>query len=206
MVRSAQPNRQAGRAESTNATRRRILNAARELFTQHGYAATSIRMIARHCGISDPTIHYHFRDKAEIYEALLVTPEYGDDPPPASQVSREALADFMHRRFSWWASNTEFARLLMREQLRGRPGPLGYMVESELRFREELSSAAAGLYGQDAARRVADLAWYLLAGALWDVVMTYGSDAPGVVEQEYFRNRIRTLINATLDAGERCKA
>lgn len=205
MVGSAQHNREAGRADHANGTRQRILDAARELFAQHGYAGTSIRMIARHCGISDPTIHYHFRDKAEIYEALLVPPPYTEEPPPASIVSREALAAFMERRFSWWAGNTGFARLLLREQLRGRPGPLDYLADSERRLRAELSAAAAGLYG-DAARIVSDLAWHLLAGALWDVVMTYGSDAPGVVEQEYFRNRIRTLIDAALDAGERCRA
>ncbi len=205
MVGPAQHNREAGRSEHAAGTRQRILNAARALFAQHGYAGTSIRMIARHCGISDPTIHYHFRDKAEIYEALLVPPAYGYEPPQASNASREALANFMEQRFWWWAGNTEFARLLLREQLRGRPEPLDYMADSERRFRAELSSAAAGLYG-DAAEIVTDLAWYMLAGALWDVVMTYGSDAPGVVEQEYFRNRVRTLIEAALDAGERCRA
>ncbi len=204
MVRSAQY-REAGRVEHANGTRQRILSAARELFAQQGYAGTSIRMIARYCGISDPTIHYHFRDKAEIYEALLVEPEYGDEPPPASTATRDSLATFMERRFSWWASNTEFTRLLLREQLRGRRESLDYLADSERRFREELCSAASGLYGETAVI-VTDLAWHLLAGALWDVVMTYGADAPGVVEQEYFRSRIRTLIDAALDAGERCKA
>ncbi len=43
-------------------------------------------------------------------------------------------------------------------------------------------------------------AWYLLAGALWDVVVAYGSGAQDIIEQDYFRMRVRHLINTALDA------
>lgn len=203
MVRPAQPRRAADRAEAANGTRQRILDAARELFARHGYAGTSVRMIARHCGMSDPAIHYHFRSKSEIYEALLVEPEYGS-PAPQGASDRQAIAEFMEQRFWWWAGDAEFIRLLLREQLRGRPESINYMVSSEQQYRAELEQVAQAVYGERAGT-IADLAWYLLAGALWDVVLAYGSEAPDIIEQDYFRLRIRRLIDTALDAGDRCK-
>lgn len=203
MVRPAQPRRAADRAEITNGTRQRILDAARTLFASHGYAGTSVRMIARHCGISDPAIHYHFRSKSEIYEALLVEPEYDSDPPESS-ANREAIATFMEERFWWWARDAEFIRLLLREQLHGRPESISYMRNSEQQYRAELEQAARGAFG-DSAKTVADLGWYLLAGALWDAILAYGSGAADIIRQHYFRVRIRRLIDTALDAGERCQ-
>lgn len=198
MVRPAQSRRAADRAEVSNGTRQRILDAARELFARHGYAGTSVRMIARHCGMSDPAIHYHFRSKSDIYEALLVEPEYGS-PAPHGAADRQAIAEFMEQRFSWWAGDAEFIRLLLREQLRGRPESINYLVSSEQQYRAELEQVAQAVYG-DGARTIADLAWYLLAGALWDVVLSYGAEAPDIIEQDYFRMRVRRLIDTALDA------
>lgn len=198
MVRPAQPRRAAGRAEVSNGTRQRILHAARELFARHGYAGTSVRMIARHCGMSDPAIHYHFRSKSDIYEALLVEPEYGS-PVPQGAAARQGIAEFVEQRFWWWAGDAELIRLLLREQLRGRPDSINYLLGAEQRYRAELAQVAQAVYGEGAGT-IADLAWYLLAGVLWDVVVAYGSEAQDIIEQDYFRMRVRHLINTALDA------
>jgi AcrR family transcriptional regulator len=160
-------------------------------------------MIARHCGMSDPAIHYHFRSKSDIYDALLVAPEYGS-PAPQGAANRRAIADFMEQRFWWWARDAEFIRLLLREQLHGRPESINYLVNSEQQYRAELEQVAQAVYGERA-RTIADLAWYLLAGALWDVVLAYGSEAPDIIEQDYFRMRVRRLIDTALDAVNPCQ-
>jgi AcrR family transcriptional regulator len=202
MVRPAQARRAPEPAEPGIGTRRRILDAARELFAQHGYAGTSIRLIARRCGLSDPAIHYHFRTKSEIYDALLVEPAYDVAPPRADTADRQSIARFMEHRFFWWARDVDFVRLLMREQLRGRPESLAYLAASERQYHEELSEPLRAIYGE-AAGIVSDLGWNLLAGVLWDVLLSYGSDATEIMEQEFFRERIRRLIDLVLDAGER---
>lgn len=201
MVRPTQAHRAPNRAEPANGTRRRILEAARELFAQHGYTATSIRMIARRCGLTDPAVHYHFRTKSDIYDALLVGPEYDLAPPGAETASRLAMAAFMEQRFRWWTQELDFLRLLLREQIRGRPGSLAYLHDQEALYHEEVAQGLRALYGE-AASTVSELAWFTLAGALWDAVMTYGTDAAEVVNQDYFMARIRRLIDAILDAGE----
>lgn len=56
---------------STRDTQGRILQAALELFNEHGAAAISTNRIAEHCGISKGNLHYHFRNKQEIIRALF---------------------------------------------------------------------------------------------------------------------------------------
>ncbi len=52
-------------------TQRVILEAAKELFLNQGYTATSIRQIARAVGITPAAIYNHFSSKEEIFTTLL---------------------------------------------------------------------------------------------------------------------------------------
>jgi AcrR family transcriptional regulator len=55
----------------TRATQFRILQAALQLFNEHGTAAVSSNRIAERCGISKGNLQYHFRNKREIVYALF---------------------------------------------------------------------------------------------------------------------------------------
>lgn len=48
----------------------RVLEAALELFNQHGYDGTSLQLIADRLGVTKAAIYYHFRTKNEILGAL----------------------------------------------------------------------------------------------------------------------------------------
>lgn len=50
--------------------RDRILDAARELFVEHGYEAVSLRKIAQSIDYTAPALYTHFKDKREIMLAL----------------------------------------------------------------------------------------------------------------------------------------
>ena len=56
---------------ATRATQFRILQAALELFNEHGSAAVSSNRIAERCGISKGNLQYHFRNKQEIIYAVF---------------------------------------------------------------------------------------------------------------------------------------
>ncbi|MBR9979485.1 MAG: TetR/AcrR family transcriptional regulator [Desulfatitalea sp.] len=49
----------------------RILAAARRLFGEYGFHGVTTRMIAKAVGIDISTLHYHWGDKQELYEAVL---------------------------------------------------------------------------------------------------------------------------------------
>jgi TetR/AcrR family transcriptional regulator len=52
-------------------TRAAILDAAETVFAQHGYARARLEDVAARVGIRRASIVYHFRDKPELYEAVL---------------------------------------------------------------------------------------------------------------------------------------
>jgi AcrR family transcriptional regulator len=56
---------------ATRATQFRILQAALELFNEHGTAPVSANRIAERCGISKGNLQYHFRNKRQIIYAVF---------------------------------------------------------------------------------------------------------------------------------------
>ncbi len=75
------PYRSTVRAESATRTRGAILAAAQELFVARGYAATSLRAIARAAGVSVPTIEQTFGTKAKLLKTVVDVARAGDDEP-----------------------------------------------------------------------------------------------------------------------------
>lgn len=60
--------RQRTNAERTTATRAQLARSARQLFTERGYASTTVAEIARSCGLTVGALYHHWPGK----EALLV--------------------------------------------------------------------------------------------------------------------------------------
>src|SRR5262245_66027959 len=54
------------------ATRRRLLDAARELATEGGYGAVNMRKVAERAGLSAPAAYQYFSSKDQILVDLLV--------------------------------------------------------------------------------------------------------------------------------------
>ena len=51
--------------------RAKILLTATRLFIQHGYHGLAMRQIAEALGVSKPALYYHFKDKEELFLAIL---------------------------------------------------------------------------------------------------------------------------------------
>lgn len=58
------------RRRDPEATRKAILDAAEDLFVDHGPAATSMSAVARRAGVTKSLIHHHFGSKEELWEAV----------------------------------------------------------------------------------------------------------------------------------------
>lgn len=58
-------------ASSSAQTRARIVEVARRSFADHGYAATTNRMLAADIGITPGAIYHYFDSKLDIYRAVL---------------------------------------------------------------------------------------------------------------------------------------
>ncbi|MFJ6832263.1 TetR family transcriptional regulator [Streptomyces sp. NPDC091209] len=72
----AAPRRGRGRPTRTQteagpATRDRILEAAREEFSERGYEKTSVRGIAKSAGVDSALVHHYFGTKEQVFEAAI---------------------------------------------------------------------------------------------------------------------------------------
>ena len=50
----------------------KILRVARRVFGEYGFHGTTTRLIAQETGIDISTLHYHWGDKANLYEAVIL--------------------------------------------------------------------------------------------------------------------------------------
>jgi AcrR family transcriptional regulator len=65
------------KSEQAAATRRLLLEAARALFTEQGYAGASIDEIAGRAGVTIGALYHHFRDKKALFRAVYEDVEAG---------------------------------------------------------------------------------------------------------------------------------
>ncbi len=59
------------RAEHIQDTRAAVLQAARELFAEKGYAGTGTEEIAARARVTRGALYHHFRDKADLFRAVM---------------------------------------------------------------------------------------------------------------------------------------
>ena len=57
--------------QAPDSMKARILSAARKRFGEYGYHGVTTRMIAQEVGIDISTLHYHWGEKQDLYEAVL---------------------------------------------------------------------------------------------------------------------------------------
>jgi AcrR family transcriptional regulator len=79
----ARPYRSALREEQSRATRRRIVDAAAELFVEGGYVPTTIDAIAERAGVSRRTVFTAVGGKADVLKLAFDWTLAGDDEPIA---------------------------------------------------------------------------------------------------------------------------
>ncbi|MGX0878124.1 TetR/AcrR family transcriptional regulator [Roseovarius sp. MBR-154] len=119
----AQPDPKPSRIQKKN--RKRILEAALDVFSQHGYRGTTLDQIAARSGLSKPNILYYFSGKEEIHVTLLnQLMETWLDPmrdiDPAGD-PREELLRYVHRKLEMSRKYPRESRLFANEILQGAP-------------------------------------------------------------------------------------
>jgi AcrR family transcriptional regulator len=67
------------RQEQAHLTRRRIVDAAKQLFAERGYPATTLEAVAAAAGASAPTLYRLFSSKAALLKEVLDVSFGGDD-------------------------------------------------------------------------------------------------------------------------------
>jgi AcrR family transcriptional regulator len=105
-------------------TRKHILDSSLRLFSERGFARTTVRDIAREAGITDAAIYYHFESKRDLLEALVEERGFVAGLRQLKEVSAEAP---LQETLIWMArgavnimdENRDFLRLIIMEGLGG---------------------------------------------------------------------------------------
>ncbi|MCZ7528209.1 MAG: TetR/AcrR family transcriptional regulator [Acidimicrobiia bacterium] len=84
-VKGRRPYHSPRHAELRRRTRRSVVDAARGLFAERGYAATTVEAIAEAADVAVQTVYAAFGNKRAVLWALLETSVAGDDDPRTLQ-------------------------------------------------------------------------------------------------------------------------
>jgi AcrR family transcriptional regulator len=95
------------RDEQAQATRDRIVTAARALFLEQGYARTTIKAVAETAGVAEMTVYTAVRDKKGLLEAVIGSAIGGPDfQPQADGFARLEHHPTQHDRLRAWTELT----------------------------------------------------------------------------------------------------
>ena len=105
--------------------RSRILDAALEVFSRHGYRGATLDQIATEAGLSKPNILYYFNGKEEIHVTLL-SQMMGTWLDPLKEMDPkgdpiEELLAYVHRKLDMAMDFPRESRLFANEILQGAP-------------------------------------------------------------------------------------
>ena len=94
-----------GRRVRGAATRERLLAAARSLFGERGYEATSIESVLDASGVARGALYHHFPSKAELFDAVLadVLVEIAERSAAAAAGSKDPLEGLRAGSHAWLA-------------------------------------------------------------------------------------------------------
>ena len=147
--------------QSVAVTSHRLLEAAGEVFAEHGFHRATVRQITERARVNIAAINYHFRDKAELYAAVLrqcncAAAELGGpcrfDEGTPSQRLRAFIGWFLRRLLH--PKRPRWHGVLMAREMTEPTGALAGMMEEAVRpqaveLRGILKDLGAGKVGEE---------------------------------------------------------
>lgn len=109
--------------ESDN-TEQKIIKAAKSLFIEKGFAETSMSDIAAKVGINRPGLHYYFRTKDKMFEAVFgdivssIVPKVFDILVRQDQSISSRIEEIVNAYYSLFRANPRLPMFIIREMNR----------------------------------------------------------------------------------------
>ena len=189
-------------------TRRRILEAARELFGTEGFDCTTVRQIASAVGITDAALYYHFKSKREILTAIWDLPLDGGvgRRRPDGAFSNEQLDGLVDASLDFTIGNDRLLRLMAREILAGDQTALALRLQSRAVMRRALRAHLLTTHEAEEAEIKTEAIIALLTGTSMKTQLSAGPSFPADVDVRVYRERTRRWVRALarLDDHEAC--
>ena len=136
--------------------KQRILNAAREVFSERGYTGASISEIAKRANVNKALPYYYFENKKEILEELvkahvqLIFAKREASINRAGSINKESIDYFYERFFNFEKEGKEYLKILVTEIIKDSPDSLEVFKLLSPAFDEMVPEMKkSGLYVED---------------------------------------------------------
>jgi AcrR family transcriptional regulator len=118
-----------------------MLDAAEELFAEHGFTAVTVRDIAKQAGVSHALVHRYLGSKEDVYRKVF---ERNEDVLVAAGAGTDDLLEAVTRMFHGGLAHRQYLRLVTHSALHGLPfaATMGRFPATELLV--ELASRQTG--------------------------------------------------------------
>jgi TetR/AcrR family transcriptional regulator len=188
--------------------RETILDAALEVFSQHGFRGATLDMIAAEAGLSKPNLLYYFASKEAIHVALLsqLMDTWLDplrDLDPAGDPCAELLA-YVRRKLQMSRDFSRESRLFANEIVQGAPRMQDALATD---LKALVDDKAAVIRGWAEAGRIAQVDPHHLIFSIWALTQHYadfdaqiravlGTGRDPIEEAEHFLDTLFTRLLA----------
>ena len=182
--------------------RRKIIQAAMYVFSRSGFSGATTRKIAKKAGISEAMIYSHFKDKEDLYSAIIDQKMQESEPlyypldamrkKDDERVFETIVSNFMQR----YSEDTTFLRLLLFSALEGHELAGMFVAGPVRRFFEFLAEYMRGRIDEEAFKPInPEIASRCLVGMVHYFVLLkkiYGDETLQSIE---LNETIETMIN-----------
>ena len=130
----------------------RIVDAARQRFFERGFVGASMSDIASRAGINRPTLHYYFRTKERMFDAVFggivgtLVPRVKDIVLQPDRPIGERVASVVDAYYDVFGANPGLPMFIVREMHRDFDGVVRTIME--LRLGQYIESVRQGLQGE----------------------------------------------------------
>ncbi|HAH6624373.1 DNA-binding transcriptional regulator UidR [Escherichia coli] len=177
-------------------TRTRILNAAREIFSENGFHSASMKAICKSCAISPGTLYHHFISKEALIQAIIL-----QDQERALARFREPIegihfVDYMVEAFGQRALVVEIMAEGMRNpqvaaMLKNKHMTITEFVAQRMRDAQQKGEISPDINTAMTSRLLLDLTY----GVLADI------EAEDLAREASFAQGLRAMIGGILTAS-----
>lgn len=187
-------------ADRTALTRGRLIAVARALFAEHGYAGTSTEAILQGTELGRGALYHHFRDKADLFEA--VCQQICEEAVPVVNAEadrgRDAVSSLVRGSLAWveFMTRPEVRQIIVVDA----PTVLGWERWEALDQRLSYAALREGLHIAIRDGRLKfgcslDMAATLVNGGLNAIALRAGAPNAPAPRSEWER-AVRTLFDA----------
>jgi AcrR family transcriptional regulator len=195
-----------GRRTRGEETRRRLLDAARSLFGERGYEATSIEAVLARASVARGALYHHFASKAELLDAVAVEvfAEIAESGAVAAAAAGEDTLERMRAGSHAWLQMA-LDPAIQRIALLDPPTVLGWLRWRELDERYTLGGLRSGFRRLEREGRIpagqSELLAYMLLAALNEAALFIAAASDQKAALRTGRETVDTLLDRLAGAA-----